>query len=100
LWVVIRAANAYVDHQAPWALKKTDPDRMNTVLYVLIETVRRLALLAQPFMPDTMARMLDQLVIPVDQRSFADFDVVLVVGTDLPKPEGVFPRLVESEEGA
>jgi methionyl-tRNA synthetase len=100
LWVVIRAANAYVDHQAPWGLKKTDPARMNTVLYVLIETVRRLAILAQPFMPDTMARMLDQLVIPADQRSFAEFDVVLVAGIDLPKPEGVFPRLVESEEGA
>jgi methionyl-tRNA synthetase len=62
--------------------------------------VRRLAILAQPFMPDTMARMLDQLVIPADQRSFAEFDVVLVAGTDLPKPEGVFPRLVESEESA
>ena len=61
IWVVIRAANAYVDHQAPWKLRKEDPDRMATVLYVLAETIRRLAILTQPFMPDTSAGMLDQL---------------------------------------
>ena len=37
--------------KAPWALKKTDPARMATVLYVLAETVRHLAILVQPIMP-------------------------------------------------
>ncbi len=53
LWTVIRAANAYVDKQAPWALRKTDPERMATVLYVLAEVIRHLAVLAQPFMPES-----------------------------------------------
>ena len=103
IWVVIRAANGYVDAQAPWALRKEDPDRMKTVLYVLAETIRHLAILAQPFMPATTARMLDQLGIPEDHRNFSCLgaDNALKPGTVLPKPEGVFPRFVEdNEEGA
>ena len=99
VWVAIRAANAYVDAQAPWKLKKEDPARMGTVLYVLAETVRHLAILTQPFMPAASARLLDQLVVSPDHRSF-DYlgtDHALVAGTNLPKPEGVFPRHVEPE---
>ncbi len=99
IWVVIRMANGYVDAQAPWQLKKDDPARMATVLYVLCEVIRHIALLLQPFMPDSMARMLDQLAISPEHRSF-DFigDAHrLIPGTALPKPEGVFPRIVEDE---
>ena len=101
LWVVIRAANGYVDRQAPWALKKTDPARMHVVLYVLAETIRHLAILTQPFMPAASARLLDQLAVAADRRSCAHLGAAdaLVSGTSLPKPEGVFPRFVESEEG-
>ena len=97
LWSVVSAANVYVDAQAPWELRKNDPARMATVLYVLAETLRHLAILAQPFMPDAMARMLDQLAVPEAERTFAKLgpDHALQPGTALPKPEGVFPRLVE-----
>ncbi len=100
LWVVIRAANGYVDRQAPWALKKTNPERMATVLWVLAETVRHLAMLTQPFMPTSSARLLDQLAVPEDQRDFRHIGshFALKPGTPLPTPQGVFPRLVE--EGA
>jgi methionyl-tRNA synthetase len=98
IWVVVRASNGYVDHQAPWALKKTDPARMATVLYVLADVVRCLGLALQPFMPGAMAKLLDQLAVAEDQRSFAAFDRALVPGTPLPAPQGIFPRLVE--EGA
>jgi methionyl-tRNA synthetase len=97
---VIGDANRYVDGEAPWALKKTDPARMNTVLYVLADSVRRLALLTQPFMPDSSARMLDQLSVPneAEARQFkALLGAPLRPGTPLPKPEGVFPRFVEDE---
>ena len=57
-------ANRYVDAQAPWTLRKTDPARMATVLWVLAETLRRLALLTQPFMPDASAKLLDLLAMP------------------------------------
>jgi methionyl-tRNA synthetase len=97
IWQVIGDANRYVDSMAPWGLRKTNPARMATVLWVLAETIRRVAILTQPFMPDASARILDQLAVSADRRAFdavSDADR-LVPGTPLPKPEGVFPRLVE-----
>jgi methionyl-tRNA synthetase len=97
LWVVIRQANSYVDTQAPWGLKKTDTVRMETVLGVLCEVVRRLATLIQPFMPESAAKMLDQLAVPADKRQFAQItdEILLEQGTTIQQPEGVFPRHVE-----
>lgn len=102
IWTVIRAANAYVDRQAPWKLRKEDPARMATVLYVLAEAIRHLAILCQPVMPETMSKMLDQLGVPADARTFASLGEAgaLTPGADLPKPAGVFPRYVEEETGA
>jgi methionyl-tRNA synthetase len=49
----------------------------------------------QPFMPDSMGRMLDQLGVPPELRSLADLATPLADGTILPPPAGVFPRYVE-----
>jgi len=100
LWGVVGEANRYVDAQAPWALRKTDPARMATVLYVLAETIRHLAILAQPVVPEAAAKMLDQLAVADDRRDFAWLGEAgaLEAGTALPKPAGVFPRYVEAEE--
>ncbi|MGD9535830.1 MAG: methionine--tRNA ligase [Alphaproteobacteria bacterium] len=95
---VVSAANRYVDEQAPWALRKTDPARMATVLYVLAETIRRLAVLSQPFMPGASARILDQLAVGREARDFIDAfspEAALTPGTALPAPSGVFPRFVD-----
>src|SRR5882757_970525 len=100
IWEVIADANRYVDAQAPWALAKTDPVRRDTVLWVLAETIRRVTLLVQPFMPDSAGRILDQLAVPAGGRAFAAFDRELVAGTALPKPQGVFPRFVEPAKAA
>ena len=99
IWAVIRAANGYVDAQAPWKLAKEDKERMATVLYVLAETIRHLALLTQPFMPDSSGKILDQLAVAEDARTFEYFgsDHALSPATALPKPEGVFPRYQEEE---
>ncbi len=99
LWEVVGEANQYVDRQAPWALKKTDPPRMAAVLYVLAETLRHLGILAQPFVPGAAARLLDQLAVPADRRGFAVLTPAhaLAAGTPLPPPEGVFPRFVEDD---
>ncbi|MCW5771975.1 MAG: methionine--tRNA ligase [Rhodospirillaceae bacterium] len=98
IWQVIRQGNGYIDEQAPWSLRKTDPARMETVLYVLCEALRRIALVVQPFMPGSMAKLLDQLGVAADARNFASLDAALVPGTPLPEPRGIFPRYVE--EGA
>jgi len=94
VWKVIRAANAYVDHQAPWALRKTDPARMATVLRVLADTLRPVATVLQPFMPGSMARVLDQLGVPAGARQLASLARPVPGGTALPAPQGVFPRYV------
>jgi methionyl-tRNA synthetase len=95
IWKVIRAANGYIDRQAPWALNKTDKTRMGSVLRVLVDTIRAVATLLQPVMPNSMARMLDQLGVPTDTRGFAALNVPLTDGQSLPPPQGVFPRYVE-----
>jgi methionyl-tRNA synthetase len=95
VWRVVRAANAYIDRQAPWALRKTDPARMGDVLRVLVDAIRAVATVLQPFMPGAMARMLDQLGVPDGARDFAALAVPLADGTVLPPPAGVFPRYVE-----
>ncbi|OYV58172.1 MAG: methionine--tRNA ligase [Acidocella sp. 21-58-7] len=95
IWKLVRAANAYIDHQAPWALKKTDPDRMNTVLRVLLEAIRTVAILLQPFMPDSMAALLDQLGQPMTDRQIAALETKMTDGAALPAPSGIFPRYVE-----
>jgi methionyl-tRNA synthetase len=97
IWHMIGNANRYVDEQKPWALKTSDPTRMGTILYVLSETIRQIAILTQPIVPDASARILDQLAIPREQRTFADLDKALVKGTKLPTPEGVFPRWIDTK---
>jgi methionyl-tRNA synthetase len=95
VWKVIRAANGYIDRQAPWALAKTDKPRMGAVLRVLADVLRVVATVLQPFMPGSMARMLDQLAVPAESRSLADLATTLPDGAALPVPQGVFPRYVE-----
>jgi methionyl-tRNA synthetase len=52
---VVADGDRYFASQEPWALKKTDPARMETVLYVTAETVRQISILLQPFMPESAA---------------------------------------------
>ena len=95
VWKVIRAANAYIDHQAPWALRRTDLPRMAVVLRVLIDVQRSIATVLQPFMPASMANLLSQLGVPADARNLIDLDTPLPSGIALPPPIGVFPRYIE-----
>ena len=99
---VVAEADRYFAGQAPWGLKKTDPVRMETVLWTTVEVVRRIALMLQPFVPASTARLLDLLAVPEDRRLFAHAGDAhaLVSGTPLPAPQGVFPRYVEKAEQA
>jgi methionyl-tRNA synthetase len=99
IWRVVAEANRYVDEQAPWVLRRTDPTRMNTVLYTLAETIRHLAIIAQPFVPAAAGKLLDQLAVSDGSRDFAALAAApLGPGTRLPKPEGIFPRFVEAPQ--
>jgi methionyl-tRNA synthetase len=100
IWKVVADANRYFAGQEPWALKKTDPARMETVLYVTAEVLRRVGLLIQPYVPVSAARLLDLLAVPESSRSFAHFEGALQAGTPLPAPSPVFPRYIEPEAEA
>jgi methionyl-tRNA synthetase len=100
IWAVVAEANRYFAGEAPWALAKTDPARQKTVLYVTAEVVRQIAILAQPVMPDAMAKMLDSLGIAASARDFAALASRIKPGTQLPPPAPVFPRYVEPTEPA
>ncbi len=99
IWQVIADANRYVDSQAPWSLKKTDPARMAEVLAVLAEIIRQVAILVQPLMPDAAEKMLDQLGVNTDQRNFEKIggSTRLAHGHLIAKPEPIFPRCIEEE---
>ena len=101
-WRVVASADRYFAGEEPWVKRKTDPARMATVLAVVAEVVREIAILAQPAMPGAMARLLDLLAVPEDARDFAHLgpEHRLVPGTALPAPSGVFPRYVEAEPAA
>jgi methionyl-tRNA synthetase len=102
VWAVIADANRYFTGEEPWAHKKTDPKRMETILYVTGEVLREIAILVQPIMPASAAKLLDQLGVSSDARSFADLGPGgrLKPGTQLPPPAAVFPRYVEPEDEA
>lgn len=101
IFSVVAEADRYFAGEAPWALKKSDPVRMETVLWTTAEVVRRLAIQMQAVMPGSSSKLLDLLVIPQDERAFAHVDdaYALKPGTPLPAPQGVFPRYVEQGEG-
>src|SRR5690606_2422240 len=102
IFAVVAEANRYFAGEEPWALRKTDPARMETVLWTTVETLRRVGIMCLPFMPGSAAKLLDLLAVPEDERSFAHLgnDDGLVSGTSLPMPAPVFPRYVEQAEEA
>jgi methionyl-tRNA synthetase len=93
------ACNQYVDEQAPWGLKKTDPERMKAVLQTLFMALRDLAIAIQPVVPEKAAALLDQLGIPAEERSFAAladtewFARLVASGFTVAPPTPLFPRL-------
>ncbi len=100
------ACNQYVDEQAPWALRKTDPARMAAVLMTLFACVRELAIAVRPVVPNAADRLLDQMGVASDARDYAAlgdetwFDRLVSSKFVIGKPEGVFPRLEMPEDEA
>ena len=99
VWAVVADANRYFAGEEPWAKRKTDPARMNTILYVTAEVVRQVAILAAPVVPTAAGKLLDGLGQGTDARTFRSLGEAgrLRAGTAIPPPAGVFPRYVEPE---
>lgn len=100
----VYACNQYVDEQAPWALKKTDPDRMRVVLLTLFAALRDLAIAIAPVVPEKSASLLEQLGVPENERRLGNitdpdwYNRLVEQGFAVAKPTPIFPRL-ELPEG-
>jgi len=102
VWAVVSEGDRYFATEKPFD-KLHSLERKGTILYVTAEVVRQLAILAQPAMPDSTAKLLGLLAQPEGSaRSFAALGAAgrLKAGTVLPAPVGVFPRYVEPEPAA
>ena len=99
IWAVVAEANRYFASQEPWVLRKSDPARMNTVLYVTAEVLLAVGILAQPFVPTAAAKLLDLLSVAPEGRVLASVgpEHRLTAGTALPQPAPIFPRYIEAE---
>jgi methionyl-tRNA synthetase len=99
------ACNHYIDAQAPWALRRTDPERMTAVLATLVAAIVDLAIAIQPVVPGSAARLLDQIGVPPGERDYAAledparYDRLAASDFTLAPPTPIFPRLeVPAEE--
>jgi len=99
------ACNAYIDAQAPWALRKTDPIRMESVLAVLYEAIGMLAIAIRPVIPASADALLDQMGIGGDDRTYdriagSWYKQLQESGFTLSTPKPLFPRLdLPADEG-
>jgi len=101
LIAALSAANLYFAEQAPWG-KKDDLARMGAILATTADVVRRAAIAALPFVPQSAAKMLDLLAVPADQRTLAialDPDSGIAPQTTLPPPEPVFRKFEQAKAG-
>ncbi|WP_085809662.1 methionine--tRNA ligase [Sphingomonas sp. TZW2008] len=93
------ACNQYIDVQAPWSLRKTDPDRMHAVLRTLVRAIRILAIAILPVVPKGAGTILDQLGVEEGERDHAAVDDDdwyarrAASGVPLAAPSPAFPRL-------
>jgi methionyl-tRNA synthetase len=93
------ACNQYVDAQAPWALRKTDPERMEAVLRTLLFAIRDLAIAIRPIIPASADKLLDML--GAHGRTYADLaDRSWIDAAQLQPPSPIFPRLELPAEAA
>jgi methionyl-tRNA synthetase len=92
IWEGMSAANIYFADQAPWTVRKTDPERADTILYCAIEAVRLLAIRSSWAIPAGSGDIL-KLLGRQPAKTFDELSHALVPGTELPAPTGVFPRL-------
>jgi methionyl-tRNA synthetase len=99
------ACNAYIDSEAPWTLRKTDPERMETVLATLYICIAQLAVAISPVIPASSAKLLDTLGIPDDLRTIAGirshwYSPLAESDHQIIAPTPLFPRLELPAEDA
>lgn len=104
IWKCVSRLNKYIDETTPWILAKEEDKRprLAAVLYTLLEGIRHIAVLIEPFMPRTPAKIYAQLGIepgsPITQWESAYYWGGYQTGTKVVKGESLFPRIDVNEE--
>lgn len=98
IWSTIGELDTYIDNEKPWLLAKTDPKRLDGVLYVLGESLRQIAVHLWPFMPSTAENILDQLGVLDISRQTTYTELIswglLKSGIAIKRGASLFPRLI------
>ena len=101
IWKLISKANKYIDLSTPWILAKEEKtDRLNQVLYNLLETIRIVTIPLQCFFVDTPAKIFEQIGVGKEDTTWESSKTfgVLKDGTKVTKGEILFPRIEKTEE--
>ena len=99
LWKLVKRSNKYIDDNTPWALAKSETGRLRlaTVMYNLVESIRFIGVMLQPYMPRTPQRIWEQIGIAdrSDLHSFASLTRwgMIEPGVTVKRGEDLFPRL-------
>jgi len=97
VWNLVGSADKLVTEREPWVLAKTDKAELSKLLYVLAETIRHIALMLWPFMPETAENILSRLGATHDlgKEPLSELKCwgLLKPGTKVSKGEPLFPRL-------
>jgi methionyl-tRNA synthetase len=102
IWDIIGKLNKYIDSMAPWVLAKTDPGRLSTVMFNLLESIKAVSVMLWPFMPGTAEKMQGFLGLAKTGKDLTLEDV-RVWGGLLPtklidKAPQLFPRIEKKME--
>ncbi|MAH88981.1 MAG: methionine--tRNA ligase [Pelagibacterales bacterium] len=98
IWQIIRLANSYVDNSEPWNLfKNKNINKLNNALYVLTNTIYKIAILSQPFLPESSKKIF-QLLNQKEEIFFNDIKNNIQEGLKLSKPIPIFPRIEKDEK--
>ena len=100
IWTLISRANKYIDETTPWILAKDEEkkERLGTVLYNLLETLRFVSVMISPFLTETSVKINDQLNTKVTTwESLKEFNGT-VAGDKVVKGDVIFPRIDVEEK--
>ena len=95
IWKLISKANKYVDESAPWQLIKTDRERAEDVLNILVIIIAKISIFLSPIMPDTSEIILNKIGLSIKNLSMEDIVKDNFLNTDhkIKKPEIIFHKI-------
>ncbi len=95
---VTTMGNKYIDSEAPWKLAKAgETDKLDSVLYILVEVMRRVGILLGPLVPNSSKNLLDQAGVPENMRSFESLKDRVEPGSKMQPPSPIFPKIEVSK---